>query len=830
MLRITVQDIVRSLQEVISDSDRVIVFHSNVFSFGFLEHPIGQVMDALFRVLKPHQTLLMPTFTLSFCRTGWYHSQETASETGALTEYFRNLPGVRRTPCPINSFASFGPATEYFMKDAEGETCWGKDSIYQAIYDQNALVVGFGEHLALKGSIFHYGEEQARVPYRYFKTFRGRASYEGIQKEIAKKMYVRRLDVPVKYEYSKVIQALSDRGTFRKIRLGMSFIEIFRTQDAIDTFLGLLEKDPLAALSNRSEYEAVRAQKTVVFAGSSNLNLTAKDFCEEYRKINGMTCRAIMPPFGQYRQEVLNPESSLRVSDPDYFVFLERAEDLLGRHLIDPVDCHENREHLADEVRSAITAYVDFIRHARSVLSGKFFVANFEPLSRSLLGSVDGRVAFGNSRVVDIANAFLLELTEGLRDTFVLDFRSLVKICGIRNASGKKYWHLGKIPFSKDFSSLLSREITGMVLAVEERTSRLIVLDLDNTLWGGTIGEDGMQGIQLGGDYPGNTYRDFQIYLKSLSRRGVALAVCSKNTEEVALQAIREHPEMVLREEDFAEIRINWEDKATNILSICKAVSLNPGSILFWDDSPVEREWVRRNLPECVVPEVPTDVSDWPEFLASFPYLQTVRITTEDFGRTHQYFRKRKMEEFKGSFESVDHFLEELGMQLFVERYGPHNMARVLQLLAKTNQFNLTTQRYSQSDLDRLLSREQAEIFAVGLKDRFFEKEKVGVLIIIPQDGRDAYLIDSFLLSCRVLGRKIETALLGWLASYSWQKGKRRLVGVFEPTGRNQIVEGLYGSHRFSPITDRRFVLELDSSDLPEIPKYFEVIEDKSAP
>jgi len=806
----------KALRSVIHEKDDVVVIHPNVFSFGQMENPVEDLLDVILTVVGPRRTLLMPTFTFSFCKTGWFHHKETPSDTGVLTEAFRKRPGVLRTPCAINSFAVQGPLAKKFMNYEKSKTLWGSDSLYHALYQHNALILGLGESLALKSSIFHYAEEIERVPYRYFKTFSGTADYGNKPKSVSRKMFVRRVDIPVRYDYSPAVEALKKEGKLRKAVVGASFIEAFKAKDAINFLRHQLKADPLAVLANRKEYEGAQSQKSISFLGSANFDLLAKTFCDVHQKFTPSSCRIVPVPFGQGRQHVLDEESLLRVADPNYVVFLERAEDILST---------PNGEDRERAVKANVARMIHFVRQARGFLSGFFFVSNFEMTTPSPLGNADGTLSQGSSHLIEMTNRQLKEGLKGIPDVQILDFQALVKRFGYEKAAPKRYWAMGKIPYGHAFAELLSQVILGLMLAREGRTSRLLVVDLDNTLWGGVIGDEGIEGIQVGEDYPGNLFRDFQLFLKGLSQRGIALAICSKNNEAVAMKGLQEKSGMILRKKDFADWRINWIDKATNIRSLCKSLNLGPSSVMVLDDSAVEREGVRLNLPDCVVPELPENVSEWPEYLSVHPYLQCGELTREDFKRARQYTSQVGLEKMKSSFKNVDDFLASLDMKLSFERYNSSNMARIQQLIAKTNQFNTTTKRYSQRDLEYLVTEKGAEIYAIRFQDKFFEPEIIGVIIVMPnkQDTK-RYLVDSFVLSCRVLGRNIETATLGWLCQILSKRNVAKLMGTIIPTDKNQPVRTLYTKHGFKPVSKDIFELPLRKPAQVQVPNYFNVV------
>lgn len=797
--------------------DRIVVIHANLFSFGYLDDIAYAFMQAIDEALGPDRTLLMPTFSFAFFKERRFHHRDSKSEMGVLSEYFRTLPGVDRTPCPVNSFAVRGPQSALFLDRPSGDSFWGAGSVFETLSRRDALVIGLGEPLAKSASIFHHAEERVGVPYRYFKTLTGKADFGAGPEDVRRRFYVRRVDLPVSYAYDAPVEFLRGRAKIREARLGVSTVEAVRAGDAVKCLTAMLTDDPLALLTNREEYEAAAARKVFCFLGSSNLDPTSHVFAAEHKALLQSEPRVLRLPFGQGTQQILDPESDLRVVDPHYVVFLERAEDLLG----DLLHATSAPVEVDATVADAVDRYAALLRRARAALSGRFLVANFESALPSPWGGADPQFSWGHRRVIALANARLAECLAELPDTHILDYQGLLLGHGARASNGRKYWYLGRIPFSQPFSTALARVVIGLSLAAEGRTARLVVLDLDNTLWGGVVGDDGMAGLRLGGDFPGNLFREWQRFLKSLTVRGIALAVCSKNDPEVALEAIETHPDMVLRRGDFAALRINWQDKAENILAICRELGLGPASVMLLDDNPVERERVRRGIPECIVPELPADVSQWIPFLAESPFLQALRVTDEDLMRTRQYTQMAKMRESAAGFDDVDDFLRTLDMRVELFPYDATNKARILQLIAKTNQFNATTRRYTEADLERLVSDRQARVLAISLEDRFIKKEIVGVAIVVP-DGATCR-IDSFILSCRVLGRGIEHAVLEWIVDRARQEHYAAVLGEVVPTTRNTPVRSLYVDYGFEPLAEPWFRLDLVDAAGYRVPDFIRV-------
>jgi FkbH-like protein len=346
---------------------------------------------------------------------------------------------------------------------------------------------------------------------------------------------------------------------------------------------------------------------------------------------------------------------------------------------------------------------------------------------------------------------------------------------------------------------------------------KVLAVDLDNTLWGGVLGEDGVDGLKLGVEYPGAIYRAFQRAILDLYQRGILLVVCSKNNHEEAMAALQNHPGMLLRPEHFAAFRINWQDKAQNLREIAAELNLGVDSIAFFDDNPVERELVRSEVPEVKVIEVPNHVQGYAQALRDCPFFERLTLSAEDHGKTKQYHDQRKRSELAHNAGSLEDFFRSLEQEVVIANVTPDSIARVAQLTQKTNQYNVTTRRYTEQQIAEFISRPDCGVYSVGVKDRFGDNGIVGVLITRTEE--DICEIDTFLLSCRVIGRTIETAMLGFLTDASKARGASLLQGWFIPTKKNAPVKELYSSHKFQPIASENgatlWSLNLGEANIP---------------
>jgi FkbH-like protein len=346
-------------------------------------------------------------------------------------------------------------------------------------------------------------------------------------------------------------------------------------------------------------------------------------------------------------------------------------------------------------------------------------------------------------------------------------------------------WYLSKTPFGFEFLKTAAAEIKAAVRALTGDTRKLLLVDLDETLWGGIVGDVGWQNVRLGGIDPiGEAFRDFQLALKALKRRGVLLGIVSKNEESTALEAVRSHPEMVLRQDDFAGWRINWEDKAQNIVDLVSELNLGLQSVVFVDDSPIERARVRQALPEVFVPEWPADVMGRKSVLMQLRCFDAPLVTTEDVGRTNMYFAERKRQAARTEVASLGEWLDSLNIRVAAEPLHEANLDRATQLLNKTNQMNLSTRRMTKEELRNWSQQPENTVFVFRVSDKFGDYGLVGVASFMVRDG-NADVVD-FVLSCRAMGRKVEETMLHVMSVCARSAGATGLHIAYIPTLKNQ--------------------------------------------
>lgn len=425
-------------------------------------------------------------------------------------------------------------------------------------------------------------------------------------------------------------------------------------------------------------------------------------------------------------------------------------------------------------------------------------------------------------RAIAQYNAALFEAERLHANLKVIDYSEFTRSYPVADLFDWKFYFISQMgvnpKLTKDFQSWWSRKMDGIAL----KRKKCIVLDLDNTLWGGVLGEDGISGIKIGGDYPGKAFAFFQKSLLQLSKAGVILAVCSKNNEADVLEAWEKNPFMVLKKEHFAAYRINWTDKATNIKELAEELNIGLDSFVFVDDNPTERELIKQLLPMVSVPEFPAQPYELPVFFKQLveDYFKVYSITEEDKKKTEQYKANAARAQAQHSFADFGAFLESLDIQITIEPANEFNIPRIAQMTQKTNQFNLTTRRYTDADVKGFLANGW-KIWCISVADRFGDNGITGCIMV------DGDTIDTFLLSCRILGKGIEKAFIRKILALLKEDGVETVKASYLPTAKNAQVADFYDHCGFSCVAQaadgsRKYVFDLKDADL-EIEKYYHI-------
>ena len=472
---------------------------------------------------------------------------------------------------------------------------------------------------------------------------------------------------------------------------------------------------------------------------------------------------------------LVNPISSLNIYSPDLIFLLEDIVELLN-HTYD-------------------------LEIAKNVIDNWF--ADFEIgikqeviyyISDGIVwGSKELDVIFDRNLLCEIENVWneqLKSLMAKYKNVRLLTYRDIIIHLGVDNCFASKMWYMGRIKHSVMCQKKIVQIIKEHILRETRVPKKVLLLDLDNTLWGGLAGENDLTPILLSEDHLGMPYKDLQRVIKQMKEQGVVLGIVSKNNESDAMQIISNHPHMVLSEGDFAIKRINWDLKQDNILSIAQELNIGIDSIVFFDDNPVEREMIKESLSEVIVPDFPENPEDLAKVMCEIwrNYFSRSVITNEDLTKTEQYIANSHRNELMNASSDFESFLKRLDIRLILKDEKQH-VDRILQLLNKTNQFNLRTNRYTRDELQRLMENVHKEVLAFQVMDKYGDEGIVSVVIV---DMENEPFVTDFVMSCRVMGRKIENAIIEYVEHFIREKGKTRLRVQYKKTKKNKPVMGLF--------------------------------------
>jgi FkbH-like protein len=503
--------------------------------------------------------------------------------------------------------------------------------------------------------------------------------------------------------------------------------------------------------------------------------------------------------YGQYWQELSDRSSALYEFDPTVILLSLDAHHLAAG--VHAAMTTEEADRAFDEVTARLKACW---RLARDSFQSVVIHQTPLPVHPNLIGSNEHRLPGSKANFIVRLNAALRPLAhEAGVELLALDDRAAHD--GIASWHDAGLWHRAKQEVAVAAAPMYGELVVRIIAAGQGRSYKCLVLDLDNTLWGGVVGDDGLEGIVLGqGSALGEAYAAFQEYTRELSRRGVILAVCSKNDEANALEPFDKHPEMVLRRSDIACFVANWSDKATNIRTIAAELNIGLDSLVFVDDNPFERNLVRQELPMVAVPEVGDDPVHFIRTISDAGYFEALSVTQEDRERTGQYHGNRMREALRTTATDLPSYLRSLEMQLIWRRFDQIGLSRTVQLINKTNQFNLTTRRYTDVDVLNVMGDDKSFGLQLRLIDRFGDNGIISIIIGRMHDG-ETLLIDTWLMSCRVLGRQVEPATLNLVVQQARMLGARRIVGEYLPTKKNAMVKNHYSR--------LGFVVEYEATD-----------------
>ena len=530
---------------------------------------------------------------------------------------------------------------------------------------------------------------------------------------------------------------------------------------------------------------------------------------------SGLAIDIFQGGFGLFRQEILDADSGLYRGEPNVLLLAIEGADWVPeayRDFLRPrsMEFDEIVRRFRDEAHALLSAF-------RGRCNAPVVMHNFAPPSYLAAGALDARQPQGQQELIRRLNDALADISRTITGVHLLDYAALVGRHGAANWYDVRMQHFARAPIAAMMQTHLAAEHLKYLRALNGLSKKCLVVDLDNTLWGGVLGEEGPLGIQLGATYPGSAFVEFQHRLLDLHTRGVILAVASKNNPSDVDEVFQANPAMVLKKSHFAEMQVHWNSKTVSLPEIARRLNIGLEHCVFADDNPVECEEVRRSLPMVTVIELPSQPERYSEVLLQEGLFDTLGLTDEDRRRGELYRQRAEAETLRASIGSVEDYYRDLQMELSLAPVDRISLPRAAQLTQKTNQFNATTRRYSEADIERRTSDANWIVTSIGVRDRFGDNGIVGFVMAHCEDG--VLNVDTFLLSCRVIGRGVETAMLAHLCDCARAKEARSLTATVIPSSKNEPVRDLFARHGFVRVNEEadgttRWAFDLTQSEI----------------
>ncbi len=495
--------------------------------------------------------------------------------------------------------------------------------------------------------------------------------------------------------------------------------------------------------------------------------------------------------YDQIERQILDPTSDLYNFNPEFVIIFYCTNKLLKK--FGRLSLEEKVEFAQHHIENCQNLYQNLSLN----LKCKVICFNFNEIDESVFGNFSNKTPYSFNYQLRKINYDLMNLSQNLKNLFILDLNILQGRKGYEAITENKIYINTDLLFSIDFLPLVAKSTTDIILSIQGKIKKCLILDLDNTLWGGIIGDDGIENIQIGELGIGKAFSELQLWAKQLKQRGVILAICSKNDETVAKEPFEKHPEMVLRLEDISVFVANWNNKANNIKHIQQILNIGFDSMVFLDDNPFERNMVRTHVKDIMVPELPEDPADYLNYLRTMNLFETASFTHEDEQRTKQYQEEAKRAILQQQFTNETDFLKSLNMVSLVEPFNAFNTPRVAQLTQRSNQFNLRTIRYTEEDIQRIALDPDKATFSFSLKDKYGDYGLIS-LVIMNKMADNSFFIDTWIMSCRVLKRNMENFVLNTLVNFAIETGAKTIIGEFIPTPKNSMVQEHYKNLGFS--------------------------------
>ena len=535
-----------------------------------------------------------------------------------------------------------------------------------------------------------------------------------------------------------------------------------------------------------------------------------------YGILKGFNIDIYEAEYNQIEPEIINPNSELYTFNPDFILILHSSEQIHSNFLKRK---GETRSDFASNFLNTIEQYFDLLKER---LACKILIANHPIQPDEVFGNFSLKITSSFRFQLAKLNFKLLELCQDRGNVFLIDLEAIQSYIGYHNRIDHRFHSQTSMVFSIDFLPIFAKHVIEIIGGVSgTNLKKCLILDLDNTTWGGIIGDDGLENILIGNIKGGKPFNQIQSWAKELKNRGIILCICSKNTESVAKEPFEKHPDMILRLDDISVFVANWENKADNIRYIQSVLNIGFDSIVFIDDNPFERNLVKGELPKVIVPDLPEDPSFYLSYLRGLNLFETAIVSKEDTNRTKKYQEEAKRIAEKVNYKSIDQYLENLEMEAIISPFNTFSISRVAQLTQRSNQFNLRTIRYTTEEIKNLISSSIHLTFQLRLQDKFGDYGIVSLVIGEIQENNVLFL-DSWIMSCRVLKRGVEKFVLDQIVERAITFGIKSIVGEYIPTAKNKLVENHYQHLGF---IEKENLWELDVATYQPTSKYISVTE-----
>ena len=520
--------------------------------------------------------------------------------------------------------------------------------------------------------------------------------------------------------------------------------------------------------------------------------------------------------YNQYNQELLDSKSDLYSFSPDVTFLILDIRKFFGEYFykLHTVSNSEKESFVKEKINEIENLIINFEKN----LNSKLVITNFNIPYYSPNGIIETKMEFGFHEIVEKINGAIRKISKTHSSVYVYDFNLFVSKFGEKNIFDYRQFHMGDIQIALNFIPYFANDLMGFIKPISGNNKKCIALDLDNTLWGGIVGEEGFDGIELGHTPNGKAFVEFQKELLSLWNQGIILAINSKNNLDDAMKVIEEHPNMILRKKHFANIQINWNDKAANLKQIAEEINIGLDSIIFFDDDKVNCERIKFEFPEVLTIELTDDPSEFASILKDLNDFNVLQRTNEDRKRGEMYSEQRERKKFERTISNLDDFLKGLEINVKIKKSNEFLIPRISQLTMKTNQFNLTTRRYQEEDIENMTNNPSISIGCAEVSDKFGENGITGVYIV--KKYEIFWMIDTFLLSCRIMGRGVENAILSQILLDAKNNGIEEIRAEFIPTQKNKPAENFLSEFGFEK-QDNVWIYKLNNEI--KLPKHLKV-------